>query len=70
MTFLTSLRFSGLFGVEGMGGVAAVASVLNVVTPFAKCPFKGVGKSLVLRVVLYPVPGDRVSSLLELVIFL
>jgi hypothetical protein len=69
MAFLAGLRFSGLFRVEGMGGVTAIAFVLNVVAPFTECFLEGVGKSLVLRVVLYSVPGDRMSSLLELVIF-
>ena len=69
MAFLTGLRFSGLFGVEGMGGVTAIAFVLNIVAPFAECLLEGVGKSLVLRVVLYSVPRDRMPSLLELVIF-
>ena len=68
MAFLAGLWFSGLFRVEGMRGVAAIAFVLNVVAPFTECFLERVRKSLVLRVVLYSVPGDRVPSALELVI--
>jgi hypothetical protein len=69
MAFLAGLRFFGLFRVEGMGGVTAIAFLLNIVAPFTECFLEGDGKSLVLRVVLQSVPGDRMSSLLELVIF-
>ena len=68
VAFLAGLRFSGLFRVEGMGGMTAIAFVLDVVASFAECFFQRVGKSLVLGVVLYSVPGDRVPSALELVI--
>ncbi len=67
MTFLAGLRFSGLFRVKGMRSVTAVAFTLDVVAPFAECSLQGVGEGLVLRVVLYSVPGDRMPSLLELV---
>jgi hypothetical protein len=69
MAFLAGLRFSGLFRVEGMGGVTAIAFVLDVMAPFTKCFLEGAGKSLVLRVVFQSVPGDRMPSHLELVIF-
>jgi hypothetical protein len=69
MAFLAGLRFSGLFRVEGMGGVTAIAFALNIVAPLTECFLEGIGKSLVLRVVLQSVPGDRVPSLLELIIF-
>ncbi len=69
MAFLAGLRFPGLIRIEGMGGMTAIAFVLNVVTSLAECLFKGVGKGLVLRVVLYSVPGNRMPSALELVIF-
>ena len=45
-----------------MGGVTAIAFVLDVVAPFTECFLEGVGKSLVLRVVLYSVPGDGMPS--------
>ena len=69
MAFLAGLWFSGLFRIEGMGGVTAIAFVLNVVAPFTECFLEGVGKNLVLRVVLYSVPGDGMPSVLELVEF-
>ena len=56
MAFLAGLWFSGLFGVEGMGGVTAIAFVLDVMASFTECFLEGVGKSLVLRVVLQSVP--------------
>jgi len=69
MAFLAGLWFSGLFRIEGMGGVTAIAFVLDVMAPLTECFLEGVGKSLVLRVVLQSVPGDKMPSLLELVIF-
>ena len=68
VAFLAGLRFFGLFRVKGMGGVAAITFALNVVASFAERFFEGVGKSLVLRVVLYSVPGDGMPSALELII--
>jgi len=69
MAFLAGLWFSSLFRVEGMGGMAAVALVLNVVASLTECFLEGVGKSQVLGMVLYSVPGDGMPSALELVIF-
>jgi hypothetical protein len=69
MAFLAGLWFSGLFRIEGMGGVTGIAFVLDVMAPLTECFLERVGKSLVLRVVLQSVPGDKMPSLLELVIF-
>ena len=69
MAFLAGLWFSGLFRIEGMGGMTAIAFVLDVMASLAECFLEGVGKGLVLRVVLQSVPGDRMPSHFELVIF-
>ncbi len=69
VAFLAGLGFSPFIGIEGMGRVAAVALVLDVMAPIAEGFSKRVRKSLILWMVFYPVPGNGMPALQELVIF-
>ncbi len=70
VALLTGLGFFRLFGMEGMGGMATVTLELDVVAPVAECLLERFREGLVLGMTLDAVPGDRMSSSLELIEFL
>jgi len=69
VAFLAGFWFSRLLGVKGMRGMATITLVLHIMAPFTKSLSQRARESKVLGMLLHSVPGDKMSTLLELGIF-